>query len=220
MALSRLESLEIDAHALHNQTQLPIAAAPRLYVDGYSLRILGIADRFSLEDLVEFAAKAHDRDPNELKALGVLLHNGSRRIRGGLDPGPVTRQDDGKDVIHYPFIRLRVPPILPVSCLNLAVRHDVRHVFQPDVPPLYSDPRAVRIASTVGGVIAGAGLVSGAFHNGQTVPGPEILNDFAELVVGYSTLAAFTGRAALAMFSAQEYDANNFAINTDFRAIS
>lgn len=145
--------------------------------------------------------------------------------RGSLIAKPVIFQKE----VYYPYIKLVVNPDKPeIDRVNNTFRHELRHVLQPDVLPLYGRRKARKMARTVGGVTLGPAILGTL----DIICNPETLADtplFALPAVAlgcgiltcFSSLAIIKPRQALYMLSLREADANRFARrHQDFNPIT
>jgi hypothetical protein len=188
-----------------------IAKRPQVYCVGSSTFAEDIAGRLDIEDAVQFAAETHKRDPEELRAMCIVVEDSALVNRGLTLTTPL--KYDGE--IRYPFIRL---PVRRTSPLNHNLRHELRHPFQSTAVDMYRQPRAMATlqrASRVAAAAEACGLILSHGIHASLTP-EEIIGIVAgSTTVGTASIAAAVNPAYLAWyFSRKEWDANIFAART------
>lgn len=209
---TRLDILRTQAEAMQADLPQDVATRPAIYAPPDSEPLQALAAAFPIGKVVEFAAEQHRRDPKELSAMAIQLQPApSRRNMGGLEAEPAVHEDG----IHYPVISIATSANGLKRYADSTLRHELRHIFQPNTTPLYTNRLACGIVQAAGLLATPVCTIEVAKHHGTIISGPNVLSlGVSAAVLAVSGACALSGHMALWIASRQEIDAGLFAYRT------
>lgn len=145
---TRLDALRESAESLAGTGDVQIATKPAVYGDGISNADHHI-DEKALTDIVAFAASTHGVEADCLRAMALVLHKSLSGGEGGfVSSKPVQIEPDGP--LHYPVIGIALSGTSRQA--NFFIRHEIKHVFQPNKELLYHRRWANPLIKAVGAI--------------------------------------------------------------------
>jgi hypothetical protein len=132
----------------------------------------------------------------------------SGRNPGDMSPVPTLVNSQ----IYFPFIRLALTR--NTVSFNHSLRHEIRHIFQPDQVARYNRPNAIRTVRSLS-ALSMVGFAADAYAQYKGLLGPQDIP--LAMTGGVASMAVASGlhrevaRTAAWMIDGQEWDANIFS---------
>lgn len=210
---TRLEAGATMAYEQSREHAIPIATRPRISADPVILEtIRGL--EIPMDEIIDFASQEHGIEPETLQSMSLSFQTPQNQpVLGSCNTYPEIHANK----IHYPNIKIMTKGIrLPQA--NRTLRHEIRHIFQPDTLSSYHVDQILR-RFQLGLEVAAVGI--GVWSSGEAADNIKDAGALAVAALGTASLAHPRLVSPLAwMTERDEWDATAFSMrNRRFRPL-